>query len=366
MCCCRPAPDLSLRGGGVARYTGLNGVPAGYRVLDGAYQSDGKLLALLADFSDVTPAIIRINPDGNLDPTFGSNGIVTEGFNSSERALAIAVQSDGGILVAGVDQGTADVSRFLPDGTLDTGFGTGGLAKFSSPVTSYSANSIAVRPDDSIVLGGNATSGDPSGGNDFALFATDRNGVADLSFGSGGVATVDFSRGDDNVAAIGQLSDGRIVESGTTQPIDRLSAPVLALAQFDSSGHPDATFNGTGQLEPAQLTAGAASHLAVNGTTTELFDTTGGANQFTVAHFNADGTPDANFGTNGVQLISAQTSAAAVGARLRSTAPAATSSASPTSAAAARSAWPCRGSTSAGTPTPPLTGPAPPPSPRRT
>src|SRR5512147_2605335 len=62
--------------------------------------------------------------EGALDPTFGTNGVVvTDLGGSSDTGLNIAVQTDGRIIMAG--SGNVIV-RYNPDGTLDTSFGTGG------------------------------------------------------------------------------------------------------------------------------------------------------------------------------------------------------------------------------------------------
>ncbi|HTP42738.1 MAG TPA: delta-60 repeat domain-containing protein [Nitrospiria bacterium] len=83
-------------------------------------------------------AVARYNPDGTLDTGFGSGGIVTTQIGSyDDRALAVTIQSVGGqekIVAAGyssVNNGTAVQSRialvrYNSDGTLDVGFGTNG------------------------------------------------------------------------------------------------------------------------------------------------------------------------------------------------------------------------------------------------
>jgi hypothetical protein len=75
---------------------------------------------------------------GALDPTFGTNGIVSLSATSQLSAAtdATAVQADGKILVAGQACTSAgasslsagDLARFNADGTPDTTFGTGGDA----------------------------------------------------------------------------------------------------------------------------------------------------------------------------------------------------------------------------------------------
>ena len=103
-----------------------------------ALQSDGKdvvvgtLLSgsdLLTDFADVT----RLNADGTVDTTFGTNGVVTLPGQSKDEGQAVAIQSNGDIVAAnlftpGTGTGLQEVGvyRLNADGTPDTSFGTGG------------------------------------------------------------------------------------------------------------------------------------------------------------------------------------------------------------------------------------------------
>src|SRR5262249_26426800 len=88
----------------------------------------------------------RLNTDGNLDPTFGTGGVVIQdlglhkdflsGISLSDISvpITVAVRPDGTILVGGLvprvegvvggDDGF--VARFLSNGSLDTSFGHGG------------------------------------------------------------------------------------------------------------------------------------------------------------------------------------------------------------------------------------------------
>lgn len=98
---------------------------------------------------------------GDLDPTFGAAGKVTTNFNGYfDRASAIAVQKDGKIVVAGT-AGRAGESndfalvRYNPDGSPDVSFGVNG--KVITPFDSLAAiEVIAIQEDGKIVAGGDA------------------------------------------------------------------------------------------------------------------------------------------------------------------------------------------------------------------
>jgi hypothetical protein len=72
------------------------------------------------------PAIARARP-GDLDPTWSGNGIVTTDLGSaSDTPNALALQSDGKVVVVGAF-GAQYVVRYRVDGTLDADFGSGGI-----------------------------------------------------------------------------------------------------------------------------------------------------------------------------------------------------------------------------------------------
>src|SRR5262249_11954148 len=125
-------------------------------------------------------ALARYNGDGTLDTSFGSAGRVTTDLGGRyESATALALQSDGKIVLAGGSMGDAfndfALARYNSDGTLDSSFGTGGkvITKFeNSPdgiapgEVSAQAYSVAVQPDGKIVVAGEANI---EGEEDFAL-----------------------------------------------------------------------------------------------------------------------------------------------------------------------------------------------------
>ncbi|HEX5500585.1 MAG TPA: delta-60 repeat domain-containing protein, partial [Thermomicrobiales bacterium] len=149
---------------------------------------------------------------GDLDPTFNSGGTqflpLNHGDNNDDQANAVAIQSDGKILLAGSSQIAAGdfdfaVTRLNADGTLDTTFGTGGtaLVPFNlGPAGSRDdrAKGVAILPDGSIVVGGYAQV-DAAGNYDFALARLTPAGILDTTFGTAnsGKVTTAFDIGND-------------------------------------------------------------------------------------------------------------------------------------------------------------------------
>jgi uncharacterized delta-60 repeat protein len=178
-----------------------------------ALQPDGKLLQVgEAPNGDIV--LVRYNPDGTPDTTFGTGG---EALSLSGTASAIAVQPDGKILVAGSLHNTSfDVLRFNPAGTLDPGFGTGGVSSSvpAPPAGSSAATGLLVLPDGRIVVGGQQSVpvSLPAPGTEYQneLVALHPDGTLDPSFGG----TIEVSTGGNPLVAPRSLVlglDGKIV-----------------------------------------------------------------------------------------------------------------------------------------------------------
>jgi uncharacterized delta-60 repeat protein len=78
--------------------------------------------------------VVRLEADGDLDPSFGTNGVATPGILGAQLDR-VRVQADGAILVAGYRQVPASelvVARLTPAGTLDPTFGTGGVVTYAN------------------------------------------------------------------------------------------------------------------------------------------------------------------------------------------------------------------------------------------
>src|ERR1044072_8760565 len=117
-----------------------------------AIQNDGKVIAVgtgPGNGGDVV--LVRYNSDGSLDSSFGTAGIVfTTVTGAADSAEKAALQPDGKIVVVGYGGSDQFAARYLPDGTLDKSFGTGGIF-----LTSLArGSSIALQSDGKIVSGG--------------------------------------------------------------------------------------------------------------------------------------------------------------------------------------------------------------------
>jgi uncharacterized delta-60 repeat protein len=243
---------------GVVRYTAAGAVHPGFGIvrtdISGrgdqanavAVQSDGRIV--VAGFAtdnviDGDFALARYNPDGTLDPAFGSDGIVTTDLGThDDAARALVLQPDGRIVAAGSAGEKVALARYEPDGRLDPGFGHGG-----SSVTDLgpgaTANGVALTSSGQILLAGSTLG--PALNRDFMLARYDADGVLDATFGRAGEVVTDLGHGDDFAESLTVDSQGRIILAGrTTSP----TIFDMALVRYRPDGVPDTAFDGDGIL----------------------------------------------------------------------------------------------------------------------
>jgi uncharacterized delta-60 repeat protein len=259
-----------------------------------AFQSDGKIVtagSVIHNNFVLAFVTARFNADGTLDQTFGTNGSVQTTFgDAAAEGNDVVLQADGKIIVVGFTGAGSYSSlnnfalvRFNPDGSLDQSFGAGGKVKSASGV----AASAMLQADGKILVGGTYDTGSSNGfmlgtfGNagvtktaigsgeafsfgigllsdgrivlggysattldhDFTVACYNANGTLDQTFGTGGIATTDFSGGTDDIAyALAVQRDNKIVLGGRSGDYPSFN---FAVARYTSTGQVDQTF-GTG------------------------------------------------------------------------------------------------------------------------
>jgi len=178
---------------GYAILPSIAGVGVSTGGVEAAVQPDGRIVVAglrsgpLGD--DVL--VLRYTADGLLDASFGAGGIAT--FNGSgvgnDRALGLALQPDGKILVAGESATAlsqdALILRLLPNGTLDTSFAGQGVFLFNGPVGGLDRFfDVKVQADGKVLAAGSSAG---VTGVDILLVRLDPGGAPDASFGAGAV-----------------------------------------------------------------------------------------------------------------------------------------------------------------------------------
>jgi uncharacterized delta-60 repeat protein len=150
--------DMGFGSGGTVVVQRANDPASGGQVNAIAVQPDGKIV--LAGTSGAVMEVARLNADGSQDATFADNGVrlvPPPANNGTAIGQEISLMPDGRLVVAGIDVFGSDASKFgdklsfglvvriLPDGQLDGGYGTGGVATFGTPLnaTVRAAQSMA-------------------------------------------------------------------------------------------------------------------------------------------------------------------------------------------------------------------------------
>lgn len=220
-----------------------------------ALQHDGKIVASASKYDGSTGlhdfAAIRFNVDGTLDSTFGSGGIAVAEFALSERPQGLAIDALGRILVAGGSRdGAANtfdfaVTRFLPDGSIDTSFGDDGLTIIDAGGSSDFARDIAIAANGDILLSGQGNNS--LTGSDYVLIRLQEDGLPDATFGNSGIVNTDFgSIYYEKLLQIKTLPDGKIVGvgSGNAGRIIRYLPDGTLDSSFGASGSTAVDFTG--------------------------------------------------------------------------------------------------------------------------
>ncbi len=280
------------------------------------HTSTGKIVVLLvAGLLTVVSAAPASAAAGDPDLTFSQDGKLTTDFGSDgDIAHAVAVQTDGRIVVAGQALGASSgdyefaLVRYLANGNRDVTFGRNGKVTtgFSRGSVTFNdvAYGVAVQPaDGKIVAAGWA-------GPYLALARYKPNGSLDPAFGGGNgrvMVTFGFAGTGNNVAhdvAI-QPGDGKIVVAGEAWNGTDFK---VCVARFNTDGSLDSTFDGDGKV---MTTFGAGSDRAYglviqpsDGKIVVAGSAWNGSNyDFALARYDTAGTLDPGFAGNGKKKV---------------------------------------------------------------
>ncbi len=222
-----------------------------------ALQPDGKIVVAGSCGSGLSiyACIARYQSNGALDTGFGASGKVISTLGSSPSTNAIALQSDGKIVVAGYCDNGSNYDfcliRHQPNGSLDNTFGTGG--KVISPIGSSDdvGQAIALQPDGKIVVAGTCWNGSDG---DLCVARLEANGATDYGFGFGGKVVTPFGSSYDYGYAIALQPDGKIVVAGACSTT--ASGYNFCLVRYRAIGALDPGF---GPVGGGKVTAGIGS-----------------------------------------------------------------------------------------------------------
>ncbi len=269
-----------------------------------ALQSDGKIVMVGGIFQ-----LARYDTNGVLDESFGEGGFVITDSNARlGLARAVAIQSDNKIVVVGETGDDFGLARYDANGDLDKSFGEDGSGIVTTDFGSDRdrAFAVAIQTDGKIVVVGDMLQNTSSGFRaDFSVARYDADGRLDTSFSGDGKTTVDIAGGHDIAHGVAFQSDEKIVIAGA---ISLGSDPVFiehtGLTRLTTTGDPDTSFgtrgDGTVTLEDEQASFNMAVQSDDKIIVVGMTDGTGLSNQdFVVMRLTEGGTPDGSFGNEG-------------------------------------------------------------------
>jgi uncharacterized delta-60 repeat protein len=287
--------DASFSGDGLVKFD-FSSTPD--YVNDLVLQTDGKIVAVGRTVSQMgsLASLARINADGSLDNSFGTNGKLVSSTVGSYNAVAI--QADGKIVVAGDAQSHVVVARYLANGSVDNSFSGTGTAFIYSGLAS-SANALAIQGDGKLVVGGSVVQ---AGFYNFLVLRLLANGTPDPSFSTDGRQETDFGA-DDKVRGLTLQPDGKILAAGETSSGLQIA---FAIARYNVDGSPDNSFSADGkQTNGFGGVVALGFDIAVQpgkGILIAGWLPVGNYTGYSVVRYLDDGTVDSSFATDG-QLV---------------------------------------------------------------
>lgn len=300
--------DKTFGGGGVIYPNkGLfKGKILGYKSI--VVQSDNKFLISGVNEDNTTygdVALMRCNPDGSLDKSFGGKGYVTTDIqNVRNVGRSIALQKDNKIVAAATVENKVAVIRYNNNGSLDESFGNQGYNVTDLKYSCDDPYSIAVQDDQKIILSGNTGDGYVA---DFFVVRFNTNGTLDNSFGNSGISLIDIG-GEDYAGCMAIQTDGKILIAGYTDALNKTNSNFV-VARILSDGSLDTTFNKKGY----NITALGEDYLdswcySMGLQKDGKIVLVGAARYGLIAidniliRYNTDGSLDDSFGTNGIVI----------------------------------------------------------------
>jgi uncharacterized delta-60 repeat protein len=235
-------PDPSFSGDGQV-VTPIGG-PLSDSVTGVAIDRQGRIVAAGASGKNSGSeefALARYLPNGSLDTSFSGDGQARTQFPYAAGGRAVAIDSNGRIVVAGTEGDDFALARYTPAGNLDGSFsGDGTVTTAVTPPSYNGATTIAIDDLDRIVVGGENEDG-------FALARYLPDGTLDPDFSGDGTAYASF--GYDVSLDYGLAIDdqGRVIASGSAwDAVGSDTRVVFALARFTPSGALDRGFSRDG------------------------------------------------------------------------------------------------------------------------
>lgn len=242
----RPDPTFGTCGTVALDVGALDNVVTGTQGLAVDAQGRAYLAGTTGAPIDRNIGVVRLNPDGTRDMTFGTSGVAEVSVTPADEGHGVLLQPDGTIIISGNSKTTMNepipvLGKLSSAGIPDINFGMSGHMKVSAVM---GASGVCIgtwrRPSDgAIACSGTAWRNYPGEG-DLALVAIDPNTAVPLTaYGTNGAAMIDYGFLDQNGAVAVNTADGKVLLPGYSEgPTQR----DFALARLDSNGALDPSF----------------------------------------------------------------------------------------------------------------------------
>jgi uncharacterized delta-60 repeat protein len=270
-----------------------------------AIQDDGKIVAVGYNYDGLF-ALARYNPNGSLDNTFDSDGIVTTLVGTpGSRAHAVVIQNNGKIIAAGYGSNGSNIDfavvRYNSDGSLDTSFDNDGIVLTNfGEFSNDRAFDIIIQDDEKIVACGYNT--DQETGRDFAMIRYNTDGSLDNTFNGTGMVSTPIEIAVDEARSINIQNDGKIVLAGFS--FDSFIRN-FTVVRYNSDGTLDNTFDSDGIVTTSITSYDDAAYdsaIQNDGKIVLVGYTSGETYDFAIVRYNEDGSLDNTFGTDGIVI----------------------------------------------------------------
>lgn len=249
--------DLTFGNGGKISYDlediSWDGIAGKYNVVT---QSDGKIIVAgggkgYAQNAQSENIILRFNADGSPDLSFGENGQVHIPFFAGSSVRALALQSDEKIIVGlmtATIEGNIDIGvvRLNPDGLVDDTYGINGQYVFDINNGSHDYLRGMVMLEDNQVIVAGLSNIPESNISQIFLMRINSNGNIDKAFANGGKALLNFEYGAD-ISSLELQQNGNLLIAGM-QPGAGWGYANGYLARFLENGTPDVSFGLNGKV----------------------------------------------------------------------------------------------------------------------
>ncbi|MFZ1800527.1 MAG: T9SS type A sorting domain-containing protein, partial [Chitinophagaceae bacterium] len=306
------SPDNSFGNNGSANFTFDGHLNNGKAI---GIQEDGKIVVTCYYYPElggpeVDIAVFRCDAAGNVDNSFGTNGLVTINIDILDLVTSLKIQPDGKIALSGdvrksfFDQKGTFLLRLNADGSMDETFGDAG--KVINTYSEYTNNkALIIRPNGKLVTGAdyNAFSSHPI----YELRSYNTDGSVDNSFSKNGIAQYKFGAGENGtwnteMSAMTLQTDGKIICTGISGKDETIS---MALCRFNADGSVDKSFglNGGiitpyyGEPENRDITLQPDGKILTVGDVQPYITEPW---KILLLRYSSDGVPDSSFGENGI------------------------------------------------------------------